>query len=204
MGTKVRIKFHYDCHSSLVVLLMSALLLTSTLVFLVWNQRSVAAIGQQAPRFRNQQASLAPSPAMRRYYLTTLTYNGANADTACSTDYHFASIWEIIDISNLKYNTALGWTTDDSGQGPPSYLGWVRTGYHSSTTGVVGQLNCNNWSSSANKHHGTIASLSFDLTTGAILDSWITAGNRCINAWPVWCVEDDIREEVYLPLVFKN
>jgi hypothetical protein len=45
-----------------------------------------------------------------------------------------ASMWEISDPSNLRYDTQLGVTTADSGFGPPAgtsfvaFFGWVRTG----------------------------------------------------------------------------
>jgi len=168
MGTKVRIKFRYDHRSSLVVQLVSALLLASTSVYLVWNLRPVAASGPQA-------------------------------------GYHFASMWEITDTSNLEYNTDLGFTWADSGQGPPSYsIGWVRTGYYGGITSTPGQANCDTWDSSSNINYGSVASLPKDWAAGEELDIWMVSAASCDLIINVWCVEDDIGENIFLPLVLKN
>ena len=204
MGTKVRIEFRYDHRSSLVVQLVSALLLASTSVYLVWNLRPVAASGPQA--------SLSPSSAMRRYYKTTSFYYGANADGSegngagvCAPGYHFASMWEITDTSNLEYNTDLGFTWADSGQGPPSYsIGWVRTGYYGGITSTPGQANCDTWDSSSNINYGSVASLPKDWAAGEELDIWMVSAASCDLIINVWCVEDDIGENIFLPLVLKN
>ena len=39
-----------------------------------------------------------------------------------------ASLGEIHDTSNLRYDTDLGLTLADSGFGPPIVFGWIRTG----------------------------------------------------------------------------
>src|SRR5512133_3687902 len=72
-----------------------------------------------------------PPPSFGRpgnFYLTKTSHNGAEALTACAAGYHMASFWEIRDPSNLRYNTAYGYKTDDSGLGPPTAGGWIRTG----------------------------------------------------------------------------
>jgi len=135
----------------LVALLALALLVAALLGYLAWNQDEVAASGPQAPLDRARDRPLASSAGLRGYYLTQGTYNGAEADGTdgngagvCASGYHFASLWEILDPSNLKYNTTLGYTQADSGQGPPTNaLGWVRTGYLSNTSTTAGQGNCN-------------------------------------------------------------
>jgi hypothetical protein len=88
------------------------------------------------PFDRAQDKPLAASAGLRGYYLTESTYNGADADGTdgngagvCAEGYHFASLWEILDPSNLKYDTGLGMVRDDSGQGPPTFPyfgGWLR------------------------------------------------------------------------------
>jgi hypothetical protein len=79
----------------------------------------------------------------RSFYITQTTHTGSQALTACAEGYHMASLWEIFDTSNLKYDTVLGLTQDDSGFGPPSQIGgWIRTGRFASTVGPAGAPNC--------------------------------------------------------------
>ena len=76
------------------------------------------------------ETSLAALTGMRQFYLTPDEFDGDEVLTACAPGYHMASLWEIVDPTNLKYNIVLGHTTPDSGQGPPPWSeGWVRTGY---------------------------------------------------------------------------
>jgi hypothetical protein len=44
----------------------------------------------------------------RVYYLTNTTHLPDSALTACAPGFHMASIWEILDPSNLNYDTARG------------------------------------------------------------------------------------------------
>jgi hypothetical protein len=137
---------------------------------------------------------------MRRYYVTQTNHNGAEADGTdgngagvCASGYHFASLWEILDPSNLKYDTDLGLTVDDSGQGPPSYSvhwGWVRTGYYSSTSSTAGYGNCNVWTSSNNSHSGTCVCLPGDWQAGQGIHVWEVTWAPCGFSFYVWCVED--------------
>jgi hypothetical protein len=57
---------------------------------------------------------------LRKFYLTRTTHTGAEALSACAGGYYMASMWEIHDPSNLRYDTELGFTRGDSGFGPPS------------------------------------------------------------------------------------
>jgi hypothetical protein len=174
----------------LVALLALALLVVALLGYLAWNQHEVAASGPQAP--------LAQSSGMRGYYLTQSEYNGAEADGTdgngagvCAEGYHFASLWEIMDPSNLKYNTPLGYTNDDSGQGPPSYVeGWVRTGYYSSTSSTPGYGNCNVWTSSSSGHYGAYAYLPPVWEAEKDIHVWQVRYWSCPSPLSVWCVED--------------
>jgi hypothetical protein len=104
----------------LVILLALALLAAAFLGYLAWGRDEAAASGSQIP--------LAASSGMRQYYVTKTYSVGADAADACASGYHMASLWEIMDPSSLKYNTDLGDTRSDSGQGPPSdKQGWVPT-----------------------------------------------------------------------------
>ena len=66
----------------------------------------------------------------REFYLTKTSFDGAHALTACASGFHMASLWEIFNVSVLEYDTSLGFTSADSGFGPPTVQnGWIRTGY---------------------------------------------------------------------------
>ena len=43
----------------------------------------------------------------KSFYLTKTSHNGSQVLTACAEGYHMASLWEIFDTSNLRYDTAL-------------------------------------------------------------------------------------------------
>jgi hypothetical protein len=216
MSRRVRLRIRYDRRSGLVGLLALALLVAALLGYLVWNQHEVAASGPQAPLDRARDRPLASSAGLRGYYLTESTYNGADADGTdgngagvCAEGYHFASLWEILDPSNLKYDTDLGMVRDDSGQGPPTFPyfgGWVRTGYYNSTAATAGQGNCNAWNSSSGEHSGTTAYLPNDWTAGQDIHVWAVDTATCDIAAliRVWCVADSVSAPVYLPIILKN
>jgi len=177
----------------LAALLAAGMLLATFIGYLVWGQGEVAASASQAP--------LASSTGMRQYYLTKNTCEGSEPDGTdgngagvCADGYHFASMWEILDPSNLKYNTNLGYTTDDSGQGPPSNIvGWVRTGNVSSAADTVGTGNCDNWNSDDYLgHQGPQAKFDSNWDTAGNFPGWIIGHNisGCGNLARVWCVED--------------
>ena len=95
---------------------------------------------------------------LRQFYLTQTTHTGAAALYACAPGYHMASMWEILDPSNLLYNVSRGATQDDSGDGPPNDLdGWVRTGNNASGAGSAGSANCDAWTSQFEEDDGTVA-----------------------------------------------
>ena len=88
-----------------------------------------------APELRSSQqvfpaAAFIPSTAGRHFYVTYATYAPGTAPTACSAGYHMASVWEILDMSDLAYdyNQPDAKTVADSGFGPPLQL--VRLGAH--------------------------------------------------------------------------
>jgi hypothetical protein len=141
------------------------------------------------------ETTQAQSTGMRQFYLTKNGYFGNATKTACAAGYHFASLWEITDPSNLKYNTTLGYVQTDSGQGPPtSYsgvLGWVRTGYIAYTGGDAGKANCNLWTSASSSDRGSDAYLNSDWTGGVQhIGVWSVAHGGCQVPNHVWCVED--------------
>ncbi|MFC1879193.1 hypothetical protein ACFLZW_04710 [Chloroflexota bacterium] len=126
---------------------------------------------------------------LRRYYLTTVTYNGDDADTAaCTAGYHMASLWELYDTSNLEYNTSLGIFSNDMGQGPPFFGGWARTGSPSSGLDTPGIANCYNWTSSSDQGRGTAILLNDNWA--ADIGGWQSNIQACHQELSVWCVED--------------
>lgn len=145
------------------------------------------------------EAAQAASTSMRHFYLTKDTYEGneptgsdGNGAGICATGYHFASMWELLDPSHLKYDTDLGFTRVDSGQGPPSGAGgWVRTGNVSSNSSTAGTGNCNNWTSNSVGEAGSKASFDYAWDTPGNFPGWDIYGDLCGSAIArVWCVED--------------
>lgn len=145
--------------------------------------------GPQGPQ--GIQGLQGPACALRKYYLTKVTFHGNAALTACATGYHMASLWEIFDTSNLQYNTSLGATMDDSGQGPPTeFFGWIRTGTFSGGNPKFGLVNCNLWTSSGGDA-GTIVALDQDWSGSPIkITPWNLELVDCASGVMVWCVED--------------
>jgi hypothetical protein len=130
----------------------------------------------------------------KHFYLTDLSYYADQALTACSAGYHMASLWEILDVSNLTYDYdhPAAHIKADSGFGPPSnWYGWVRTGYSSSSSGTTGTGNCNNWTSRLNTVYGVAVRLSnaWEAAPGDI-STWDATPFSCVVTSPVWCVGD--------------
>ena len=164
--------------TSLVGVLIAAALLS----FFMTGERSVAS---------SRQVSPAQSEGMRQFYLG----NGGLGSQAesCETGYHLASLWEIADPSNLKYNTTLGQTSSDSGQGPPTILrGWLRTGYtNQDETTTPGRANCDGWTIWHPSRYGTVAQLPDNWTSGAQdMGVWQLSVSECDDPRPSWCIED--------------
>jgi hypothetical protein len=141
----------------------------------------------------------------KSYYLTQTRHTGAQALTACAAGYHMASVWEIHDPSNLRYDTQLGVTLDDSGFGPPSGdfsvdlaslppAGWVRTGGRASSELFPSRANCLAWTSDSDADFGAFVFLpdnwnsqSSPVTVGS---PWTRSALRCGQMTSVWCVQD--------------
>jgi hypothetical protein len=133
----------------------------------------------------------------RKFYLTQGFFTGSQALTACADGYHMASLWEIFDVTSLRYDTTLGLTIPDSGFGPPAAgfaFGWIRTGNFSfGTTGTVGFDNCFAWTSSSNSDSGaqvTLNGLWENTQLNRSISPWIAGNGNCSFARGVWCVQD--------------
>jgi len=168
------------------ILLALGLALVALLGYLTWGQRQAAAASPQAPA--------AGTTGLRRFYLTKSNFYPDQALTACAGGYHMASLWEILEPSNLEYDTTLGKTTADSGQGPPigdDTVGWVRTGYITYDDSTAGQANCNVWSTRDHDSRGTVVNLVLQWTSGTEdVHVWDVDWLECDYAVPAWCVED--------------
>ena len=169
----------------LVALLTLALLTGVLLVYLGLVHEPAAA--------SDLQATYESPSSLRKFYLTDANYDGNNADGAsvCAEGYHFASLWEILDVSNLEYNQDLGATNDDSGSGPPSSIGgWIRTGYSENNDVIPGKANCTNWSTTSG--NGTTVKLvpNWDVSSIKDIHVWDVENHPCSSNRYVWCVED--------------
>lgn len=132
------------------------------------------------------------SDQRRTFYLTITTRTGGQALTACAPGFHMASLWEILDPSNLRYDTILGITLDDAGAGPPTALpGWIRTGTKASGFLPAPRANCHAWQSSSGLDYGALVRLSpawnFDAVTAS---PWAPGNESCSVPQRVWCVQD--------------
>lgn len=209
---RIRFKIHYQPGS--IARFVAALALSILVLSLITDWSSPKA---SAP-------SLDPQSGIRQYYLTTGFYHGNEAADACAAGYHMASFWEISDPSNLRYDTSLGKTNDDSGYGPPTaftvsihpiprspeeviypYWGWVRTGYSKSTSNTAGHANCSGWESDSSSHWGTAVSLPHSWDAGTDdLGVWDVYTKSCDAGGRVWCVADTIEWRLYLPGVMDG
>ena len=130
----------------------------------------------------------------KSFYVTKTLHDGSQALTACVGGYHMASLWEILDPSNLRYDTQLGATLPDSGFGPPtaaSSEARIRTGGPASNSETVGLGNCNAWTSPSHDDFGTVIRLDIPWdATGEKISPWFAFTGPCSVQLPVWCVQD--------------
>lgn len=139
---------------------------------------------------------------LRRYYVTKDNFDGSETLTACTTGFHMANLFEVLDVSGLQYDTTLGAMRDDSGLGPPTHhAAWIRTGWFSSS-GIgpqqrMGRSNCEAWTSKDSVHYGTWLYLKNHWNDQPAEDGvdrvapWsVSMSTQCNLEFPVWCVED--------------
>ncbi|MBN1136734.1 MAG: hypothetical protein JXM73_09110 [Anaerolineae bacterium] len=195
----LRITLHVTYDRRVLLLLASlglALLLSASVPLLPSGGQALA----------GSMPDFVPARTGRHVYLTIGSYLPTNALTACASGYHMASLWEILDVSNLIYDYAhpSAATRADSGHGPPSAIAaWVRTGYSSFTSSVAGTGNCSNWTSPNAAHYGTVAYLSHQWeTVSSQADLWDLSTASCDLVARVWCAKDAYM--VYLPLIARN
>ena len=193
----LHLQFKIRCRRRVGVLVVTGILL------------ALCGMTLSASQIKHPQARLGPLSTDRpgrHYYLTDADYKADEPLTACAEGYHMASLWEILDPSNLiyRYDHPDAHTKDDSGQGPPSHrYGWVRTGGYSSTINTAGVGNCSAWTSTDEGDYGVCVLLSrtWETPPGEIGGVWDATSFRCSVTAPVWCVEDFYERTVYLPLI---
>ena len=135
-----------------------------------------------------------PADAKTKFYLTQEVFLGSAALTACAGGYHMASLWEILELGSLKYDTSRGFVTPDAGSGPPSTQpGWVRTGYYPFSANVPGGSNCEVWTSSSSGEYGTSVMLEPSWSPNAVaspISPWRAGTFSCDYRIQVWCVHN--------------
>jgi hypothetical protein len=136
--------------------------------------------------------------------LTDANVTTDQALSTCAAGYHMASLWEIIDPSNLTYayDHPDAHTKTDSAQGPPSeWYGRVHTGANSSTFNSAGRGNCAAWTSVDSGDYGTFVRLTdaWESPPGEIGAIWDAYAFNCSLVGPVWCVGDFYA--LYLPTI---
>jgi hypothetical protein len=135
-----------------------------------------------------------PADAKTKFYLTQEEFQGNGALTACGGGYHMASLWEILQLGNLQYDSSRGFVTPDAGSGPPSAQpGWVRTGYYPYSDYVAGGSNCSVWTSNSSADYGTSVMLEPSWSPNAVsspISPWHAGGFSCDSRHAVWCVHN--------------
>jgi len=197
MRWRVKLKLTYQSPAQIRVLVLVLCLAMIATSVLLWTQVEAAEPTPQPPvRFPSQ------------FYLTSIPpyYTGAEALTACAPGYHMASLWEMVDVTGLRYNQSLGDTNADMGQGPiSSASGWVRTGTDADQSGTAGISNCNGWTSESAHHTGSYAFLPgvWD-GGGADIGVWNVATGSCSANLRVWCMADVPGYPIYMPIVMHQ
>ena len=174
-----------------------------------WRWAALPVNAQQRPNPKGLSLEPLPKWSARGFYLTKELVQGDKALTACAAGYHMASLGEIFAPSTLRYDTTLGFTTSDSGFGPPGgtvSAGWFRTGGTNDLPGTPKGYgrNCQGWTSGDSFAGGTL--LVFgppDIgPSGLSYSPWVVTISRplpgntpipsvsCGQRSHVWCVQD--------------
>lgn len=129
----------------------------------------------------------------RRFYLSQNGSAATDAPTTCDPGFHFATLSEMVQPASLQYDVTRGRTRADSGMGAPaSIFGWVRTGGDASSSNLLGDGNCEAWSTNSGASRGTLVFIKHDWEISAVDPRWIWYSDigQCSAVAPVWCVQD--------------
>jgi hypothetical protein len=130
----------------------------------------------------------------RRFFLTSAGVTGADADAACPAGFHMANLFELQDVTALAYDPYVpgARAASDMGSGPVAGRhGWVRTGGDGSDANIVGQANCNAWTTAAPESFGTSVQLNSVWTAGGVsISPWQARTWSCGGLVAVWCIQD--------------
>jgi hypothetical protein len=142
---------------------------------------------------RGQSQNASRRRDLRRFYLTQTPFDGSQALSACAAGHHMASLWEILDVSNLQYDTSIGFIRADSGLGPPTLAeGWVRTGASLLNEDTPGIGSCQAYTTTNSNLFGTSVNLpqEFNSTAITVISPWESSTPTCDQPVRVWCVQD--------------
>lgn len=188
---KVTIRINLDTLPvRLLILGVLAALLVGVAGSVAWAREGAS------PGEGGRYAPLAQGVSGRQYYLTISDgYDGNDAPGACAAGYHMASLWELLDVSNMTYHSVLGYQIfpGDQGDGPPTDVdGWVRTGNAASIgPASPGVHNCAGYTFQDAGMSGTVVSLPNNWSApGTLIGSWSASTSTCATSQRVWCVED--------------
>lgn len=205
-GKEATLKQHNDVTVELVVdwrvlglvLVCGLLLLAAARVAAQGDGGSPNVGNGQGVREEIQNQGLSGSASLARgrsFYVTASDYRANEVLTACAEGYHMASLWEVLEVSNLTYayDHPDAMTRGDSGVGPVSnWWAWIRTGGQATTINTAGRANCSAWTIAKDNNYGTLARLN-DTWTGqaTAISPWQAQTWVCNGIAPVWCVEDE-------------
>lgn len=132
----------------------------------------------------------------RRFYLSEGEHQGDTARFACVPGFHMASLWEILDVTQLRYDLNNGRTAEDSGFGPPTVeKGWIRTGKPDFVVVTTpGGVSCAGYTTTSGT--GTAIFLpqiwdsDYPSTINLRAPWWYGEEIACTADLAVWCVEN--------------
>lgn len=187
---------------------MSRLSVLAALVPLCWaNPGTAGPLGLGAEGVTYADGTLQTTADPRRaFYLSQSQVAGDGPRQACAAGFHFASLFELLDVSHLRYaiEETDAFRRADSGSGPPTMrYGWIRTGSEGNP-GLAdpGFANCAEslsgpdlaWRVVSPSESGTIVRLQgvWNSTSSMLgwLGPWEASVAGCDTLQAVWCIQD--------------
>lgn len=132
------------------------------------------------------------SDGRRRYYLTPATYDGANADAACASGFHMATIYELSEPGGLHYDRTRGFVYGASTP-PTGVFGWSGSGQPPYSSDLPGLGDCDGFGTVAPGKSGTVLRLPINWDPANQQGApwkWSAEPRACATPQRVWCVED--------------